>query len=445
MERSEAEFFSPEEIVPSSEAVSSFGNKQVGGVVSNRERGYQLPEDVALDLENSQPEKGWMEYWKARFVNDPEANKLGWHGQAKISEGLGNQLHRLVLQRVETAQIMRRRLEVMRKLARRLTDIDKRVDYSEKDKGNRRLVSYDTETGELYVRTKSGKKHTLALHDIVADLDWGVRYRPDESIPQELWRSLRKRSDVAEARWAIERIYNEELAEQEGLTLPTTSLTADYIEGSFRNGKNKGLHGVISERMAKNLLSREGLKDKNTGIRVENVNAFEDSELKYDFKVIIDVDRKRGVAIEPEGLSRDEYVKEKRAIGVQFTVGPGYGKLKQIAKAKRHLSDERVQELVKHSVEDIVLVKLNLNASERYRRWLDDGKPPGGPEQYITNEEKESLLQSVYVGLEKRISFESEAASKTPAVPASPKEETRTHQEQAIINLRRQLGLSNEK
>ena len=71
--------------------------------------------------------------------------------------------------------------------------------------------------------------------------------------------------------------------------------------------------------MAKNLLSREGLKDKNTGIRVENVNAFEDSELKYDFKVIIDVDRKRGVAIEPEGLSRDEYVKEKRAIGESRT------------------------------------------------------------------------------------------------------------------------------
>jgi len=429
-----------------------------GRLEISRQKRYALPKEVVADLAHPHTKTGWFEYWKERLKDDPEANKLGWLGQKKMPTALFLLLQRLVRDRLENEKILEARMGIMQRLAKRLEDIDAHRDYPENEQRVRSTVFCDPQSGELYVMNDKGERFPFKLHDILPDADWGRYYRPNTDVPEQLWRKIRKRADIAEARAAIEKIYNDELADLEKINQTTTAFDGEWIEHEYVKGRNMGLHGVISERMAKNALHRLAASRRELGLKVESANIFEDAELKYDFKISVNVLR-RGVATEPEGLSRAEYVTEKKAMGIQFAAGKGAGKSTQVNNAKKLLGTDRVRHLVKHQVDDIVLVKFDLDANRRYGQWLEDGKPPGGPERYMTKGQKKHLLQLVLAQpgspslsspkVEQDAALSNVASIKKATVGTNipnavvQKVEVKelTHQEQAIRNLRKQLGL----
>lgn len=127
-------------------------------------------------------------------------------------------------------------------------------------------------------------------------------------------------------------------------------------------------------------------------MKVENSNALEDAELKYDFRIKVTAKR-RGVAVGPLGQDRGDYVEDKRRIGVQFTVSTsGGGKKKKIQDAMTKIHDPRMTALVKKPVDDIVLIRLPFEAKEMYQQWVAAGWPSGGPGAYLSPAEKTTLL-----------------------------------------------------
>ena len=94
--------------------------------------------------------------------------------------------------------------------------------------------------------------------------------------------------------------------------------------------------------------------------------------------------------MEGDAISRQQIVENKRKIGVQFTVTQGGGgKARQVTEAKNKLHEERYIKIIKKGVDDIILLRLPLGTyRQHFQEWLVAGKPPGGPEQYLTREEK---------------------------------------------------------
>jgi hypothetical protein len=214
--------------------------------------------------------------------------------------------------------------------------------------------------------------------------------------------------DTAEARRDIEEIYNEELAKREGVSLPTTSISGAWLEEHFKPS-NSSIAGIIGERMAKNALHSLGHQHKDMGLKVENSNAFEDAALKYDFKITLP-NITRGVATTPLGVDREEYVATKRNVGVQFTISKNLEILSkkegQLRAVRGRIEDDEMRKYTKRPISDIVLVSLRLDASKRYAQWLGAGKPPGGPEQYISEEERSELFAKITEGLEEHMKGE---------------------------------------
>ncbi len=366
---------------------------------SHRESVYQLPEDAAEDLGHPTSRKGWLEYWEDRLSEEiKEIPEL-----YRATNNVRNQWIRDTAEaNREKTTYLDERTRIMHTLASRLADIDARIDYPEGEQVGRRTVSYDTKKEELYTTSEDGAPHPFHLDNIATDIDWGLTYRPNTDIPQPLWRSIRKRMDIAEARKDIEEVSNREIAKIEGLSLPTTSIDGKWLEKHF-NPHNRHIEGVIGERMAKNTLYALGRAHLGADFKIENSNALEDAELKYDFKIVLP-DTVRGVATTPEdGVTREEYVTHKRSVGVQFTISNVPMNLDkkegQLKTARERLQHEDMSTYIKRPVNDIVLVNLGLNASERYAQWLAEGKPSGGPEQYVSDEEKQLLLQKITAGL----------------------------------------------
>lgn len=369
---------------------------------SHRESLHHLAEEVAEDLGHPTTRKGWLSYWKERLEKEllkelsfPERHKLSNIKRNEWIQGKAGEY-------IEEGRFTERRTQIMHRLASRLAEIDGRIDYPESEHRERHVVSYNPATNELYVATEDGTPCLFRLENILTDIDWGIQYRPAPDVPEELWRRIRKRSDIAEARKDLEALFNEKLAVKNGLSLPTTSISGSWLEEHFTLN-NSPIAGIISERMAKNTLYLLGRQHAELGLKIENSNAFEDAELKYDFKIAFP-DIVRGVATEPEGLPRGEHVATKRKLGVQFTMSERpdllQKKAEQLKAARGRLSGADAHKYVKSSVDDIVLVSLNLKASERYKKWLSADKPPGGPEQYVTEAERRTLLDLVTAGLQ---------------------------------------------
>ena len=234
----------------------------------------------------------------------------------------------------------------MGKLKNRLHDIDVGADYSEEERAGRRNVFYDVENERLFVNESEGKKW-LTFGDIVADLDWGVAYRPDASCPREVWRRVRKLSDIEEARRNISKIFNQEISALEHVSLPTTDLNEEFLE---RYMDHPATRGIIGERMAKNILLRMSYNNPELPFKVEASNAIEDAELKYDFKVWIP-ERILGVAVESDDMPRDKFAKNKRKVGIQFTVSSIDANLRkkegQLKDAREKIDEEKFSRYVK--------------------------------------------------------------------------------------------------
>lgn len=375
-----------------------------------REEHYSTPDRIIEDVRHPMGSKGAYKYWQNRITEDSNLD---------VASLQQNDVWGKAREILTEERFLVRRNNVMQRLAARLAEIDRKIDYPGSEWAVRKTVYYDPAADVLYVLDQGGNHRPLSPEEIAIELDWGNQYRPDPEIPETLWRSIRKHSDIAEARREIAVIFDEELSIKTSVSQGMSGVTGKWIEKMYRQGAG-GINGVIGERMAKNTLQRLSMAHPELELRVENSNAVEDAQLKYDFKISQNI-KWRGIATEPNDITRTEYVKNKRRLGIQFTVGSGEGKRKQIEHAMKHLNDAETNQFIKHKVDDIILVKLGLDSVAAYQRWLDEGKPPGGPEQYMTDNERKQLLEKVLFGMKQEKSTITQAISeKTKPVPSYP-------------------------
>lgn len=358
-------------------------------------------QDIRMDIHK----KGWFKYWKKRLVGETEIlpesvqqiiKKL--HSKESLDDDERTKFAHHVSKRIGVLKLNTvKRLE-MAELKQRLQDIDKKEDYPESEIKQRKTIFCRGPENKLFVKEdgldKEDKKITFG--DIVADHEWGIKYRPDKSVPERTWRKIRKLSDFTEAKTNIEKIFNIELSRIEHVSLSTTNISEEFLE---KNSNRGDIEGIFAERMAKNFLIRVQYNNPDLGLEAESSNAVEDAELKYDFKIMTQ-QKRRGVAIEGEEVPRDKLVAAKRRIGIQFTTteNPVYieKKEKQVSDVQAKLNELKLkyQDTIKRPVDDIVLVALHLGTYRQYfKTWLKDGKPSGGPEQYLSREEKIKLLK----------------------------------------------------
>lgn len=355
------------------------------------------PEELSDDLR-------WINYWKQRLTAEidilPEKVQIVMDKLIKkkpLIRAEEQWFGRYVIKRLKILKNNIDKRLVMHYLKEKLRQIDKKEDYPDKEKAHRRTIFYDEEHGQFFVK-EDAKKKPISFGDIVADYEYGIEYRPDDSVPEKQWRKIRKLADLTEARRKVEHIFNQEL-----MTLGfsagggSTNITEQDLEKRFKETEpqDRGLEGLIAEKEVKNFLIRVQYNDPDLNFKVEPANAVEDTELKYDFKILLP-EKRRGVAVEGNEMSREEFVKNKRSVGLQFTIArEGLGhKIKQVKEAKKEISSKRYEEIIKKPVDDIVLLKLDfIQYSEYFKRWLAAGKPSGGPEQYLTKEEKVRIFK----------------------------------------------------
>jgi hypothetical protein len=348
--------------------------------------GFPIPTGKSEALADSQKafgKPGSMKYWTAKLgaegtpvPQDPEAF-AGY-----VNERIAATKHWLARQKA------------LSHLHEELERIEAHEDVDDPEAEHVRDVTY--ENGALFAVSSRGERMPITVGDVAADRLWGLTFRPDASVPPELWSRIRRLSAIRGARIEFEDLTNRELAEREGLMLPTSSWSNEQIAEQPKTG-------VIAERMVQTLLSRIQYDHPELGMKVEASNVIEDIELKYDFKVTFS-EHRRGVAFEgPPDLPRDAYVEEKRTLGIQFTTNDApemmEHKAKQIRYAKRHKNDERYDQLVPKPVDDIVLVAVSLEeCTSAFRRWQKSGRPPGGPEQHMSEQAKLDLIKAMFKG-----------------------------------------------
>lgn len=361
---------------------------------------YPSPPDEEVakkDARFSTSERGWVEYWQKRLIAETGKLPKAIESLLSLEKFSPDQIHDFqayINLRSAAARFWWAKRRVMKHLREELARIDQGTDVPEKNAGGMREVSYDEVAGVLFVsRDADGNPIPFSDADVAADRLWGIRYRASKNVPRELWRKIRKKSAIMGARLEIDDLVNQELAEVEKIGLPTSSWSPEFLE------KNPQA-GVVAERMAQSLLMRLGAAHPELGLGVEMSNAVEDAELKYDFKITVRKFR-RGVAVEGKEGGREEHVEAKRRLGVQFTINnSAVGKKeRQISLAREQLGEGKYSEYIRRAVDDIVLVVVPLREfSDVFRKWVQDGRPPGGPEQYLPLESRIELVQKTLQG-----------------------------------------------
>ncbi|HEY4474910.1 MAG TPA: hypothetical protein VJC06_03245 [Candidatus Paceibacterota bacterium] len=273
--------------------------------------------------------------------------------------------------------------ERMHELHQALQNLDKGEIVEQFEDETRRIIYYDEGVDGYFIENENGdKRKYLGVGDILADYAWGIKYVPDGEMTEPAYRTAAKRILVNETRRDIERIYDEELS-MRGVTKP---MSLYHLEKRLTSKEGRHFHetGIAAEKMARELLTRISV---NEGLNfvVMRANAVEDSIYKYDFKLRT-IEKDRGVVIENPPLKHGSI-----RLGIQFTISKlgGNKKNRQIRLAKSLLLEHE-------PVDDIILVKIATKEfAGCFQKWLEMGKPSGGPEQFLSRNLKIEILKAV--------------------------------------------------
>lgn len=159
--------------------------------------------------------------------------------------------------------------------------------------------------------------------------------------------------------------------------------------------------GVIAEKMMQGIAEMISLDRSDLHLEVRPANAFQDVEEKIDF-IISTKQKKRGVGVETKetekGVPENEY--EEKNFGIQFTVNTSKTsyKTEQIEKAKNRASD----------VDDILLVTIDSKIiKDSLTNWEKNGRKIHGPWEYMPNESKRKIIETLFGGVLKPEEVES--------------------------------------
>lgn len=358
----------------------------------------------AQDIEMTPEKSGWGKYWLNRLR--PEADLLPERirkivlesHEDKIPESETLALGSYIFQRIRVLKFDLEKRGRMELLHNQLRAIDSGEPvFPPESIAERRPVFWDEDAQTFYV-VENDKRRNLGIGDIVSDYAWEIKYFADDKLPPKIKRLLQKRIVVNEAHREIEHIYNKELSKSYGISRRIGDIMsiAD-IEANMKSDPRSipGLNGIIAERAILEFLNRVSIKNPELGFIVERSSVLEDAGLKYDFKIRIK-QKLRGVAVEGEELRRAQYVKEKRRVGIQFTIGKHVERKQlQVNEAKLALA-KLPKEFLRKGVMDIVLLRLKLEEMKKcFNVWLKNGRPSGGPEQYISTAKKREVLECI--------------------------------------------------
>ena len=293
------------------------------------------------------------------------------------------------------------------KLHNALVNLDQGRPVDEFRDETRRIVFYDEKLG--YFVLESGLRKNLTIGDILSDYAWGISYVPDGKMVEPAYRRIAKKILTNETRRQLEYVYDEELKLNIERGLGHAQKIDESFEKQWLEHKEKvikyGWHGVVSEAMAREVVSRLSAQEVGIPLVVDRANVLEDSKYKYDFKVRTWRAR-RGVGVGDE----QEIERRTKKIGIQFSVvavknvlsESGVKSWSERRKLLKILKIEKVKEKFaeKMPVDDIVFINMpTLEFAHAYTRWLKKGKPSGGPEQFLSEELKQQLLEAVTQGL----------------------------------------------
>ncbi len=291
--------------------------------------------------------------------------------------------------------------EVMQWLKEKLRSLDDPKQEWERTEGARDL-EYNEEKRRFVYSLDNGKKRTATIGQVLTDMDWGVEYNMNDSVP----RSMAKRYFVRQARKKLEELLDKQIIQNE-----IDSDTTDYLKKSAyrrigeerESGQVMERTGVLSETIIKNFLEKACI-DHNLPFRIVDADVFEDVEHKIDLVIEVE-DRSRGVDVEESQDAKEVSVSQKN-YGIQFSINPEseVHKLGQIKRAKGLIQREQAgrQKNIKHrhTVDDIFLVIFPLNISRDMKEnWQNTGRIAGGPSSFMYQQTAEPLLKGLLKGI----------------------------------------------
>lgn len=351
------------------------------------------------DLQMTSRAHGWEKYWANRLQTELDLLPAGVAEAVRqvllkksIHGRLKGELARYIERRINVLSFDVQKRKRMRVLKRQLSLVESGAGWGSVEARNRIRLFYDEKDKIYYVTDGGGNKKELGLGDILADYAWGLGYDVDASVPEKIRRLVRRRIAVNEARRDIENIFDKELGAVYGIPSGVGSMGEKELEEVyFIKDKSGHIEGLLAEKIAREFLTRLSINNSRLDFVVERANAVEDTQLKYDFKIRRRLGL-RGVALEDINLSRDKWVEEKRRVGLQWTLGHGKGKKKQIEEAIR-TAESLTNPFIKRKVDDIVLVKIPFKGFiDCFDKWIQSGKQAGGPEQHLTHDIKEAII-----------------------------------------------------
>ena len=304
--------------------------------------------------------------------------------RAEVDELVGEALQEGVgtseLTQQKIFEIQKEKQMIMRKLKERLRAIDGDQELQEPTEGVR-VVIY--QNGRYLWKKDDGTDYPITLGSILADIGWGNRYQLD---PETCPRLDRKLYALEEAREDLLPLLDKQLRRQ-----VSGQLDGSMQSLSFRSN-SKLMHkaldtgevtdtasGFIGEQVVFSYLKTISI-DYKAGFRVEPADVYQDAVQKIDFIVVVPHD-------EAEKIRTG---KTSRKIGVQLTISPQrFAEKKEgIDKLKEQLTDE-------DEVDDMVTVLVPMRIKPLVEAWNTQGRPPGGPGQFLAPDARLEILTRV--------------------------------------------------
>ncbi len=298
-----------------------------------------------------------------------ENSNIGKKGLRRAEHRAGNAFEK-------SAGIQRKKQEIMDRLRADLEELRKNPEKSVEISESGRKVAGD-ENGGLAIEASNGKK-TLSFGDIIADREWGVEYNLDKSVPS----ILRKRYILECAKKHIGDLFNDQIVQMDPLaeSIVNNKKILDnriIARGEVKYGSDNGL---LAERMAYSFFLRRSYGADKL-FRALPTDVYGDVHDKIDFIL------KRIAPTHIRGI-KTETVSGTGSTGIQFTIN----KNKNSKNIKPFARGAAASE--ESPVNDVVILKIRGEwPKDIFNKWLEAGRPSGGPEQFLEEDKKARLLR----------------------------------------------------
>jgi len=245
------------------------------------------------------------------------------------------------------------------------------------------------------------RETTPTVGEAISNIRWGVEPAQIETFS----RQERKKLLVAQARVQLEELYDRQLLEIHIESLATDDLSRqvfEVIEGQFedRNTKGEIPPGILAEKIVENWLLQT-IEDYNLPIQMTPADVYDDVVNKVDFfltrKKQSSVDEQSVVrGVEVDASEETDPSVPRSEVGIQFVSNKDKElesiKQSQLARIKEWAASHGKKE----PEIELVQVELEYNTiQEVLSAWKKDGRPPGGPERYLFEQEQETIFREV--------------------------------------------------